>query len=75
MSKNQKRPLNNYAKYSNLVIQMIAIIALGVFIGIKLDEKFPNKNNLYTLGFTLTSVILSIVYVIKRIISTSKDEK
>jgi hypothetical protein len=53
---------------------MVAIIAAGTFIGIKLDEKFPNKKNLYTLGFTLGSVIASIVYVIRRIIASSKNE-
>jgi hypothetical protein len=52
---------------------MIAIIAAGTFIGIKLDEKFPNKHDLYTLILTLSSVIISIVYVIRRIIASSKD--
>jgi hypothetical protein len=52
---------------------MFAIIGLGCFIGVKLDEKFPNTHNLYTLILSLTSVILSIVYVIRRIIAASKD--
>jgi hypothetical protein len=52
---------------------MFAIIAVGTFIGVKLDEKFPNKNNLYTLILSLGSVIMSIVYVIRRIIAGSKD--
>jgi len=51
---------------------MMAIIGVATFIGIKLDEKYPNEKNLYTLGLTLTGVILSIVYVIKRIIANSK---
>ena len=51
---------------------MIAIILIGTFIGIKLDEKFPNESNLFTLSFTLLAVIMSIVYVIKRIIADSK---
>jgi F0F1-type ATP synthase assembly protein I len=54
---------------------MIAIIAVGTFIGVKLDEKYPNKNNLFTLIFTLSSVIISVVYVIRRIIAASKDTK
>jgi len=54
---------------------MIAIIAVGTFVGVKLDEKHPNKNNLFTLIFTLSSVIISVVYVIKRIIAASKDTK
>jgi len=52
---------------------MFAIIGVGTFIGVKLDEKYPNKHNLYTLILSLTSVIMSIVYVIRRIIAGSKD--
>ena len=72
--KEQKEQLNSYARFSGIAIQMVAIIAAGTFIGVKLDEKFPNKNNLYTLAFTLGSVIASIVYVIRRIIASSKNE-
>lgn len=68
----QNDKLNNYAYYSGLVIQMMAIIGVVTFIGIKLDEKYPNEKNLYTLGLTLTGVVVSIVYVIKRIIANSK---
>jgi len=70
----QKKQLNNYAKYSSLVIQMVAIIVIGAFAGVKLDEKYPNKNNLFTLILTLLSVIISIYYVIRRIIITSKED-
>ncbi|RNC88201.1 MAG: AtpZ/AtpI family protein [Winogradskyella sp.] len=70
--KKQKEQLNTYAKFSGIAIQMIAIILVGTFVGVKLDEKFPNENSLYTLGFTLGSVIISIVYVIRRIIANSK---
>lgn len=66
---------SSYARFSGIAFQMIAIIAVGTFIGVKLDEKFPNKYNLYTLIFTLSSVIISIVYVIRRIIAASKDTK
>lgn len=71
--KDQKDRLNSYARFSGIVIQMVAIICFGTFIGVKLDERYPNKNNLYTLCFTLGFVILSIVYVIRRIIANSKD--
>ncbi|WP_178991272.1 AtpZ/AtpI family protein [Winogradskyella schleiferi] len=70
----QKDKLNSYAVYSGIVIQMVAIIAIGTFIGIKLDESYPNENNLFTLGLTLGSVIASIIYVIRRIIAASKDD-
>lgn len=71
--KDQKNRLNSYARLSGLVIQMIAIIGVGTFAGIKLDEAYPNEKNLCTLGLTLAGVILSIVYVIRCIIASSKE--
>ena len=70
--KNPKEQLNSYAKFSGLVIQMAAIIAIGTFIGLKLDEHYPNEHDYFTLGCSLFSVLASIVYVIKRIIADSK---
>tara|TARA_R100001369_G_scaffold5880_1_gene16101 strand:+ start:92259 stop:92423 length:165 start_codon:yes stop_codon:yes gene_type:complete len=54
---------------------MFAIIGIGTFVGVKLDEKYPNKHNLFTLTLSLGSVIMSIVYVIRRIIAGSKENK
>ena len=71
--KKPKEQLNTYARFSGIAIQMIAIIGVGTYIGVKLDENYPNENDLYTLCFTLGSVIVSIVYVIRRIIAASKD--
>ncbi|WP_299121168.1 AtpZ/AtpI family protein [uncultured Winogradskyella sp.] len=71
----QKDRLNSYARFSGIAIQMFAIIGVGTFIGVKLDENYPNKHNLYTLVFALSSVIASIVYVIRRIIAASKDDQ
>ena len=57
--------LNNYAKYSTLAFQMIAIILLGVFGGIQLDKVVPVEFPLFTVLFTILSVILSMYYAIK----------
>jgi hypothetical protein len=54
---------------------MAAIIAVGTFVGVTLDEKHPNENNLFTLILTLFSLVLSVYYVIRRIISVSKKQK
>ncbi|WP_299223646.1 AtpZ/AtpI family protein [uncultured Psychroserpens sp.] len=59
---------------SGIAIQMFAIIAVGTFIGFKLDEKHPNTYNLYTLGCSLSAVIISIIYIIRRIIAISKED-
>lgn len=68
----KKRPLNTYARYSGIAFQMIAIILVGTFVGVKLDEKFPNTHNGYTISLTLISVVISMVYVIRRVIKASK---
>ena len=73
LPKDQKDKLNSYARFSGIAIQMFAIIGIGTYGGVKLDEFYPNKHNLYTLVLSLLSVILSIVFVIKRIIAASKD--
>ena len=67
-------PLKQLAALSAIGFQMGAIIAVGAFIGVALDEKYPNENNLFTLILTLFSVILSVFYVIKRINSSLKDK-
>ena len=64
--------LNSYAKYSGIAIQMFAIIGVGSFIGVKLDDHFNNEGNLWTIIFSLSSTIFAIVFVIRRIIANSK---
>ncbi len=70
----QKKQLNNYARFSGIAFQMFAIIGIGTFIGYKLDEKYLNETHIYTLILSLSSVILSIIFVIRRIIAISKKE-
>lgn len=72
-SKKKNKKHNSYAYFSGLAFQMFAIIAVGTFIGVKLDDYFPNKHSLYTLISSLVAVIMSIIYVIRRIIASSKD--
>ena len=67
----KKDQLNSYARLSGLGLQMLGIIAVGTFVGVKLDERYPNEPNWFTLGLTLFSVIGAIVYVIRRIIAAS----
>ncbi|MFT5750906.1 MAG: F0F1-type ATP synthase assembly protein I [Flavobacteriales bacterium] len=68
-------PLNAYARYSSIAIQMFAIIAVGTYLGVKLDEWYPNKHRAFTIIFALCAVILSVVFVIRRIITNSKKEE
>ena len=70
----QKDKLNIYARFSSIAIQMFAIIGIGTYVGVKLDEYYPNKHNLYTIILSLLSVVFSIVFVIRRIIAASKED-
>lgn len=76
----QQKPLkekgfNSYARFTGIVFQMIAIIVIGTFIGLKLDEKFPNENNWFTIGFAFSAVVLSVIVVIRNINTASKNSK
>lgn len=73
-SQGPKNNFNAYARFSGMAIQMLAIIGIGTFIGVKLDENYPNEHRLYTILLTLGSVIASIVFIIRRIIAVSKDD-
>ncbi len=61
----KKRLLNNYARYSGIAFQMLAIIVIGVFAGFKLDQWIHSK--------PVFTIILSILSVILAIYSVTKD--
>lgn len=70
--KEKKHLIKSYAQFSSMAFKMIAIIAIGAFIGTKLDNLYPNKYDAYTIGVLLLSVILAIVLVVKSVISNGK---
>ncbi|GAL83717.1 hypothetical protein MYP_944 [Sporocytophaga myxococcoides] len=47
------------------MIQMIATMCLGAWAGIKLDEHFHVKSQLFTIFLTIFSVIAAIYLVIR----------
>ncbi len=65
-AKNKRPPLENYARYSNMAFQMFAIIGIGVFGGVKLDQWLK-------IGFPVFTIILSILSVAAAIYSVIKD--
>ena len=58
--------VNNYAKYSGVAFEMLGIIVLGVWGGIKLDERFGCKP-LFTLVLSLVSVALAMYTLIVKV--------
>jgi F0F1-type ATP synthase assembly protein I len=62
----QKRKFDDFIKYSNLAFEMIAIMAVGVFAGIKLDQWLKLDFPAFTLGLMILSVIGAIYYVMRK---------
>ncbi len=58
----KKRPLNSYARYSGMGLQMLTIILIGIFGGYKLDGWLHTKPLLIII-LSLLSVILAIYSV------------
>ncbi len=66
--KNQEKTaksLSNYAKYSSLAFQMIAIILIGVFGGIKLDRWLEFRFPVFTVVLSLLATGFAVYYGIK----------
>jgi len=55
-----KKQLEFYARYSTLALQMLVIIGVGVFAGVKLDSWLNTRFPIFTIVLSILSVILSI---------------
>ncbi len=65
-SKPKRPPLESYARYTGLAFEMFAIIGLGIFGGVKLDQWLGLK-------FPVFTVLLSIISVAAAIYTAVKD--
>ncbi|QNJ97461.1 AtpZ/AtpI family protein [Constantimarinum furrinae] len=72
--KRRQSKINSYARYSGVAFQMLAIIGLGSFGGVKLDEAFPNKYSVWTILCSLGSVAIAMYFVIKQVSDSSKKD-
>jgi F0F1-type ATP synthase assembly protein I len=64
MTADPRKNLNDYARYSSMAVQMLAIILAGVFAGFKLDDWLLTKP-VFTVILAIVSVALSIYFVTK----------
>ncbi len=67
-------PIHQYATYTNLAFEMGAVIALGVFGGIKLD-KLLNTSPLFTIVCSLAGIAISLFLIIKSTLKPQKNQK
>lgn len=66
--KEKRPPLESYARYSSLAFQMFAIIGLGIFGGVKLDQWLGIRIPVFTILFSVISVAAAIYTAIKDLI-------
>jgi F0F1-type ATP synthase assembly protein I len=62
-----KKPLENYARFMSVGMQMLFTILLAVFSGVALDRFLNLKFPIFTLLFSLGGVILAIFIIIHKV--------
>jgi len=65
---NSKNQLPDYARYSSIAMQMLVIIAGGIFGGYQLDKYLDLKFPIFTVVLSFLSVAFAIYIVIKDLI-------
>ncbi|MFO7867949.1 MAG: AtpZ/AtpI family protein [Bacteroidales bacterium] len=72
IKKKNKKILFSAVKYTNIAFQMIVIIGLGTYAGIKLDDFFETENQVFTIIISLFAVFAAIYIAIKDFIHIRK---
>jgi uncharacterized membrane protein YfcA len=62
-----EKPLNKYARFSGIGLQMGAIILAGAYFGQYLDERFQNSGPYLTAALALVAVFISLYLLIKEL--------
>ena len=57
--------IKSYARYTGLALQMVAIIVIMTFAGVKLDERRASETPVFTLILSLLGVFAGIYIAIK----------
>jgi len=61
-----KKQFDDFIRYSGLAFEMMAIIGIGVWLGIKIDQWLELSFPAFTLGLMVLSVIGSIYHAIRK---------
>ena len=62
-----KDQLNTFARFSGIGFQMLVIIGIGVWGGIKLDEIYPNRFQTFTIVCSLLGIGMALYFVIRQV--------
>jgi F0F1-type ATP synthase assembly protein I len=71
----KKKSLDSYTRYSSIAFQMLIIILIGVFGGIKIDEWLELSVPVFTIILSILSVILAIYTVTKDLLKPGKGQE
>jgi hypothetical protein len=63
-----KKKLDDFIRYSSLAFEMIAIMGLGTWLGMKIDQWLDLKFPAFTLGLMILAVIGAIYHAIRKFI-------
>jgi hypothetical protein len=69
----EPKKLNSFAKYSTMSFQMVIIIGIGVFGGIKIDDWLHMRFPLFTILLSLAAIALSLYYFIKDLTTLNRN--
>jgi predicted MFS family arabinose efflux permease len=72
MSKPKKNQLSNYAKYSSMAFQMGIIVFGGSYGGVLLDRYLNWNFPVFTITFSILSVVIAVYFFIKDLIKSDK---
>ncbi|MEO6524872.1 MAG: AtpZ/AtpI family protein [Mucilaginibacter sp.] len=64
---NKNKPISNYAKYSGIGIQMVAIIGIFSFAGYKIDQYAGHQTKWVTAILALTGVFIAMYVVFRSV--------
>ena len=60
--------MKDYAKYSSLIIQMVAIAAVGIFGGIELDKLLNMKSPVFTISLTIIMTFVAVYLLFRALL-------
>ena len=61
-----KKKIDDFIRYSSLAFEMVVIMGIGVFAGVKIDSWLGFKFPVFTLVLMILSVIGAIYYAIRK---------
>lgn len=72
--KELNQSLKLYSRYSSIAVQMLLIILIGVFGGMKIDQWIAWEFPVFTITLSVIAVILSIYIVTKDLLGKHKSK-